>query len=162
MVKHLFSTFLEERDQYGKAVSYWVQLWEQVSPHLRMRDQWECPWGIVDWEGKDAFMDGNPIFSAYSPPLQKAIRIIQHPPESEDLELEYWLDTYGGSLGDADAIEEIVVSCALSEEAAGHVLKLMQAWLQGSISISYPVPPHPGYPVIEPSGLEPESELMVV
>ena len=69
--------------------------------------------------------DGNPIFSAVSPTLRRAVRIIQHEPSSDELELEYWLHTFQGD----EAISELVISCALSEQAEREAGELIRAWI---------------------------------
>lgn len=84
-------------------------------------------------------MDGNPIFSAWSPRERKGIRVIQYAPTSGGLEFDHWLDTFGGRLGDPDTVRTLTIACALSEEAAQRALELMNAWVwRDEISIVYP------------------------
>jgi hypothetical protein len=138
MVEHLFSSFLEDREEYGQAVDYWVKLWEDVDADLREQFGWKHPWMVSDWRTHDVFMDGNPIFSAYSPQVQKGIRVIQHPPHTfDEIEFDMWLDTFGGPSSDPNAIRELVICCALSEEAAGRAYELIREWVQGPLSNSF-------------------------
>ena len=69
--------------------------------------------------------DGNPIFSAVSPTLRRAVRIIQHEPSSDELELEHWLDTFQGD----EPISELVISCALSEQVQEKAAGLIRSWI---------------------------------
>jgi hypothetical protein len=135
MVTHLFPAFLEDRNEYARVAEYWVrEVWEQIDPYARSAFAWRQPWAEVDWEKHEVLRDGNPIFSAYSAQEQKAIRVIQHPPTSPDIEFEMWLDTFGGPSSDADAIQELVISCALSEEVREQAYRRIKQWVRGPIS----------------------------
>jgi hypothetical protein len=158
MVQHLFPTFLESREEYAQAVQHWVDLWNQMN--VRERDSWRHPWMGNDWENHDVFMDGNPIFTAHTPVFQKGTRIIQYPPTCSHIEFNCWLDTFGGPLTDPDAIQELVISCALSEEASLLAFQLMEAWIVGGVTFRREEPLGIGYPVIAPSTSEPERLLV--
>ena len=85
--------------------------------------------------------DGNPIFSAYSPERRCGIRVIQYPPESDHLEFDWWLDTFGGPVTDPQAIRELVIACALSKEASRRAFELMEEWcIRGEITERYDQP----------------------
>jgi hypothetical protein len=134
MANHLFPRFLEDRSEYRRAAAFWTQLWERIDlqgPSLR---GWQHPWFAVDLDGPPDLLDGNPIFSAVSPERRQGVRIIQYPPTSGELELEWWLDTFGGPADDPDAIHELVISCALSDKAAAKATELIRAWLDGGLS----------------------------
>ena len=77
---------------------------------------------------KIPFSTAIPIFSAYSPTRRCGIRVIQYPPTSKRLELDYWLDTFGGELGEPETIRELVIACSLSDEAATRASELMEMW----------------------------------
>jgi len=139
VVCHLFGKFLEDRAKYAGAVDFWTQTWEEVDPTRRDRFGWQQPWLVSDWQKHPQFMDGNPIFSAWSPRERKGIRVIQYAPTSGGLEFDHWLDTFGGRLGDPDTVRTLTIACALSEEAAQRALELMNAWVwRDEISIVYP------------------------
>jgi hypothetical protein len=130
MVRHLHSRFLKDAGEYRSAVAFWRALWEEISSTARSGRGWQHPWLFTGSDEDTVFMDGNPIFSAYSPMRLCGIRVIQYPPESPDLEFDYWLDTFGGRPGEPGVIRELVIACALSEEAAQRAQELMEQWCQ--------------------------------
>ncbi len=141
-VKHLFSNFLEDVSEYERAKDYWLQLWRQIDERHGRRRGWRQPWfssgTMADGE---ELHDGNPIFSAYSPVTGRGIRVIQHPPASSELEFDYWLDTFGGKLGEPGVIRELVISLRLSDEAARRALELLAEWCStGKVPYSLHVP----------------------
>ncbi len=130
MVRHLHARFLEDASEYRSVVTFWRTLWEKVSPTTRTARGWQHPWLFTGSDEDTVFMDGNPIFSAYSPTRLRGIRVIQYPPESGDLEFDCWLDTFGGKLEEPGVIRELVIACALSEEAAQQARELMEQWCE--------------------------------
>ena len=138
MVTHRFLTFLEDRSEYTRATDYWVELWERVDPLRRLLDGWKSPWLSTSFGDGSLDMDGNPIFSAFSPSLRKGVRIIQYPPTSNRIEFDFWQDTFGGPRTDPEAIRELVIACALSDEAADLALAAMRDWVDGKpVSVSF-------------------------
>jgi hypothetical protein len=135
MVTHLFPKFLDSQNEYSQSAEYWIQLWEKIDKFQRAGRGWRQPWL---WTGMDKggdFLDGNPIFSAYSPIRHEGIRIIQYIPSSNKLEFDCWLDNFGGDETDPASIRELVIACALSEESSNKAYELMQEWiLRGDIS----------------------------
>jgi len=75
--------------------------------------------------------DGNPIFSAFSPGLRRGLRIIQHEPEEHGLELVWWLDSTTGD--DGSGVQELVISCAVSEEAERLAGSLIKSWVSTGV-----------------------------
>lgn len=138
MVTHHFASFLEDPLQYARAVDYWVQLWERVDPLRRLIDGWEHPWFSARLADGSLDMDGNPIFTAFSPSLRKGVRVIQDQPTSDRVEFQFWYDTFGGSIRDPEAIRELVIACALSDETADLSLQTMRDWVDGKpVSVSF-------------------------
>ncbi len=163
MVQHLLANFLDDPEHYAKAVEHWERLWGRIDSQLRASCGWRQPWFHADWKKGGAFMDGNPIFTAFTPGDQYAIRIIQYPPTSTNLEFDYWLDTFGGAATDPEAIRELVIACALSEEASTRAFELMENWvLCRGISISSSRSPVADYPVIGPLDARTPLELLMV
>ena len=152
MVRHLFLKYLEDRTEYQRASDYWVSLWDRIDPFVRELSGWRQPWLCHGLSEDDVLMDGNPIFSAYTPQHGKGIRIIQYPPTSGELEWDFWYDTFGGSMSDPNSIEELVIACALSEEAAMRTFEWLSAWVRGRVAVTYPELPQFGAPVIGASG----------
>jgi hypothetical protein len=72
--------------------------------------------------------DGDPIFSAVSSVRARGVHVIQHAPTSDALELETWVDQFGEE-GRDDVIDQLVISCALSDEAAAEARRLMRSWI---------------------------------
>jgi hypothetical protein len=135
VVKNLFPQFLEDSVQYGLAERHWEALWERIDPSSRESSGWTHPWLGT---GSPDIKDGNPIFSAYSPVLGRGIRVIQNEPVGQGLDIQAWLDTFGGDLNDPDRIHELVISCALSDVASEIALSLMSPWVRGEhISFTY-------------------------
>ncbi len=128
MVDHLYPNFLRDSCQYALSERHWVGLWQDVNPSARIAKGWKQPW----FEPLPASLgEGNPIFSAVSRMLRRGIRVIQHEPTDSGVEIQAWFDTFGGGTGDPDRIEELVISCALSNAASGVAQSLMEPWVSG-------------------------------
>jgi len=128
MVKHIYASFLRDTTEYALSERHWNELWHGVEPHGRMVYGWQSPWFQPL---PPALGEGNPIFSAVSQELRRGIRIIQHEPTGPVLEIQVWTDYFGGRYCDPDSIEEIVISCALSDSASRVALSLMEPWIRG-------------------------------
>jgi hypothetical protein len=135
MVRHLIPSFLDNEVEYARAEQYWVSLWNRIDPQSRDLSGWRQPWLRHGRVERAALLDGNPIFSAYAPEHRKGIRIIQHPATTTDLEFEWWMDTFGDPAGDPNSVEELVIACALSEEAAAMAAELLSSWVRGSVVV---------------------------
>ena len=127
MLKHLYKNFLHDINEYRASEDFWRGRWEQ-NLDSGLRSGWSYPWIST---GSPDCLDGNPIFSAVSPSLRRGIRVIQHEPTSRRVELCAWPDYVGGSLYDPDAIQELVISCALSDAAVDLAMLLIQPWVRG-------------------------------
>ena len=128
MVNHLYPGFLREDREYALSEEHWLGLWQQVDPPSRLHRGWQQPWFQPL---PRSLGEGNPIFSAVSPMLRRGIRVIQHAPTEPGLEIQAWPDVFGGSSSDPDRIEELVISCALSDQASEVALSLMEPWVKG-------------------------------
>src|SRR5438876_2867614 len=53
------------------------------------------------------------------------VRILQHEPTNDQLELDHWLDTFGSD----ETISELVISCALSDQAEQRAADLIRSWI---------------------------------
>src|SRR3954447_17361765 len=129
----LFPQFLVDPGQYELSERFWQDLWSQIDPFQRERFQWAFPWIGT---GSPDIKDGNPIFSAFSPVLGPGIRVIQEEPTGSGLDIRVWLDTFGGDITDPDRIQEMVISCTLSDAAAYVARPLMASWVRGQ-SLSF-------------------------
>jgi len=116
----LYPDFLKDPTQYGKSEDAWRALWHSVDSLKREADGWESPWVDGSWK------DGNPIFSAWSPKRRVGLRIIQH--DNPQSGITVWRNTFG-ERGTSDAVDELVISCALTETNRLKVQQLMQRLL---------------------------------
>ena len=107
--------------QYKHAEDYWRTLWEALATEAGIIDAWESPWLAAP------LYDGSPIFSAVSRSQGRAIHVIQHEPTTDALELEWWIDEFGEQGVDA-IIQQLVISCALPDEAAERATQMMRSW----------------------------------
>jgi hypothetical protein len=128
MVEHLFPDFLLNERVYLDAGQHWVGLWDQVAADSRVSNGWTQPWFQPL---PPSISEGNAIFSAVSHRLRRGIRVIQSAPTESGLEFVAYLDTFGGSPFDPNAIHELVISCGLSDEAARVSLSLIVPWVEG-------------------------------
>ena len=128
MVDHLYPNFLHDGRQYRLAEEHWLGLWQRVDPPARERFAWQQPWFQPL---SRSLGEGNPIFSAVSPMLRRGIRLIQHAPTEPGLEIQAWLGSFGDNRSDANRIEELVISCALSDQATEVASSLMEPWVKG-------------------------------
>lgn len=127
MTPHLYADFLENEHSYESSLCEWRNVWRRVQASMPHKTLWQEPWVHT---GSPMIRDGNPIFSAFSPLEHRGLRIIQHPPTTNDIELRFWLDTFGGSLTDPTSIQELVISCALSDESLRQAAMLIQQWVR--------------------------------
>ncbi len=125
MVQHLCKSFLTDAAEYESAQARWRQLWERLVVTEKREAEWQVPWFVPEFVNGTPMRDGNPIFSAVSPTLRRGVRIIQHEPTTDQLELDYWLDTFGSD----ETISELVISCALSDQAEQRASNLIRAWI---------------------------------
>ena len=125
MVQHLCKTFLADAAAYESAQARWRQLWETLVAAEKLEAEWKVPWFVPEFVNGTPMRDGNPIFTAVSPTLRRGVRIIQHEPTTDQLELDYWLDTFRSD----ETISELVISCALSDQAEQQASHLIRAWI---------------------------------
>jgi hypothetical protein len=122
MVRHIAADFLTDQRQYHLAERYWRELWDRLVAEQGVAEQWRSPWLGAP------LRDGDPMFSAVSTGLRRGVHVIQHGPTSEAMELQAWVDRFGEE-GKDDVIEQLVISCALSEEAAARAGQVMRSWV---------------------------------
>ncbi len=133
MANNLFPNFLVDAGQYEESERFWEDLWGRIDPRDRERFGWTFPWLGT---GSPQIKDGNPIFSAVSPTLRRGVRVIQEEPIGSELDVQAWLDAFGGDADDPDRVDELVISCVLSDESSRIALELMSRWVR-CLSISF-------------------------
>jgi len=89
--------------------------------------QWVTPWLTTTFANGTPFADGNPIFSAVAPDRWLGVRVIQVEPSEEPQEPSFWTDTFAE--GEPEAIKELVITCALTSQALGESMALMERWI---------------------------------
>jgi len=124
MVKILHPQFLEGRQQYAAAEQYWKGLFDQLAEERGYAYRTYINNRFGDGT---PMMDGNPIFSAYMPALNRAVRIIQHEPEDKDAIVSWTNDT---EWEDGSPFTELVISLVLTETTADAARKKIEAWLE--------------------------------
>ena len=126
MVTYRYRDFLSDPQQYAQAEAFWRDLWEQMGRLTGQRDEWKHPWLTTTFANGVPFLDGDPIFSAISRTRDLAVRVIQHEPERDEPELDYWVDEFGDEW---NKVRVLAISCALSVEVATYARDLFYAWM---------------------------------
>src|SRR5438128_5166324 len=121
MVRHLHKNFLIDPAAYAAAEQYWIEFWETLVGSAKAEKKWTHPWL------GNPLKDGNPIFSAVSTKDHRGVRIIQHGPQSEDVELTHWTSLHGEK--SSDAVLQLTISCSLSEESGALARDLVWSWV---------------------------------
>jgi hypothetical protein len=149
MADLLYQNFLNDPQEYEQAQAHWKQGWQDLVRKLRLEKSWTSPWLNTTFADGTPFRDGNPIFTAVCTSRHLGIRVIQLEPLANSPELEFWTDTFAE--GGPQAIRELVISCALSQETFRAALDLMSEWIERET-----IPPGPeGAPPTEPAGPAP-------
>lgn len=127
----LFPGFLADETLYLASRAHWATLLRRETEGLESiwREPWFEPLPL-------SVEEGNPIFSAVDAANRRGLRILQFPPEEvtsdEETEFDWWLDTFAGD--EPEAINELVISCSLTEENSGKAAMLIRRWVRGETS----------------------------
>jgi hypothetical protein len=123
--QYLFSDFLENKKVFNLAEAYWRRM---VTAIAQERGCSFRPYlNHLDAAGRKEY-DANPIFEAFFPELNKAVRIIQDRPEQGKLDLSGWLDQL--ELEESHPpTPELVLALALSRETAEAARQLLRCWI---------------------------------
>jgi hypothetical protein len=129
MIHRLYEHFLERRDEYAACEHHWATLVESILESLGQSNEWP-PWIPRHTpNGTPIERDGNPMFDGRSARLDRAFRIIQHEPLSEDLEIVAWLSTCEPEYPDIPGAE-LVLNLSLSEESSKLAETLLRTWIR--------------------------------
>lgn len=147
MAQWLFPDFLENSKTYADAKQFWESLCQKILSETGLETSWQIPW--MD----NAFLDGNPIFSAVSKRNHRGVRIVQEVPgEADDLDLDWWLE-YVGEKTSPDAIQELVIACCPSRSNITEIERLLREWVEKGIATpSTPITPFTPNPEIKQVG----------
>ena len=124
MAKFLYADFLENKRAYNLAQASWNRL---LSSLLREHGYTYTPY-INQMQNGEKEYDGNPIFSAFIPEIERAIRIIQVAPDEEGDDISAWIDDI--ELGKkTKKTKELVLDLKLSKEAKMLAKYLIGKWI---------------------------------
>jgi hypothetical protein len=127
MVHIIHERFLEDSDEYQAAEDYWVKLAKGVAKELGV-EEWKSWISRSYADGTPWEQDGNPIFSARSEELERGVRVMQHTPTSDDIEIAAWLKNYPEEFIDLPR-DELVINIGLSEESGEKARQLLRIWM---------------------------------
>jgi hypothetical protein len=128
----LFPIFLEDESEYDQAVNFWRELFADLLADTEL--EYKAYLNTTTVNGI-SLRDGNPIFDAFFPKLNKAVRIIQEEAEGDDaLDIGAWLDeTELESV--PDVIQELVISLVLTEETLSLAKRMIDKWVIRDIAL---------------------------
>ena len=127
MVNHLYKNFLSNLQEYKACEIFWHDLCETILiKYYGHKHGWKVWLNVL-------FLDGNPMYSLISPDSRKGIAIYQQDePTEEKIYIGAWMDKFGPIDATHDFVEEIVISCELSEESAQLAKELIEIWVEGN------------------------------
>ncbi|MBV6626941.1 MAG: hypothetical protein KI793_29050 [Rivularia sp. (in: Bacteria)] len=126
MVNHLYKNFLSNSQEYKASENFWRDLCDKILvKHQGEKHGWKVWLNVI-------FLDGSPIYSLISPDSRKGIAINQDEPTEDKIIFAAWMDKFGPIDATKDFVEEIVISCELSQESAKLAEELIQIWVEGN------------------------------
>lgn len=120
----LYAKFLEDKRVYNLARASWKRFFDKLAKEMGV----SYVSYINQYQGGKPEYDGNPIFSAYVPALNRAVRIIQVAPGEGGEEITSWVDTIVLHEGQPE-VEELVLDMVLSRTAREQAGELVKRWL---------------------------------
>ena len=88
MAKNLYIDFLDDTQIYHLAEGFWKRFFDRYSKIIDSDYQQYLNKRFANGR---KFYNGNPIFDAYFPKLNKAVRVIQEEPENKEIEIGAWI-----------------------------------------------------------------------
>ena len=128
MPTYLFPEFKEDSPVSAQVERYWEDLWKRVIQGAPA-GSWKAPWM------HNPRRDGNPVFTAIYPVLNRGVRIIQEEtPAADETDFDCWVDTFGEN-NEPNAVRELVIACCPSKENEPQVEKILRRWVhQGDLA----------------------------
>jgi len=130
-MKYLFPNFLTNEFEYKICKNYWETKIEYLLRKNKITNYKEYL-NTTFVNGKEQ-LNGNPIVNLYVINKNKAIRIIQEEPETENVEISAWTNKFQNN--DLD-MTELVISLELSPEAEQIAFDFIKKWLIDNYSTS--------------------------
>ena len=127
--RFLFQNFLDDKKVYALNQGFWER---QLNKLLPETDIIAKNWINNLYANRKKIYDGNPIYNVLIKP-DKAIRIIQEKPESDQPEIGAWMQKTENDNG--EPIEELVISLELSTVTKDIAVKLIQMWSKGILNV---------------------------
>ncbi len=125
MVELLYSTFLEDKRVYNLVRASWKRSLDRMLGE----NQIEYRPYLNQYQNGKLEYDGNPIYNAFFPSLNKAIRIIQVADDGESqVDCSAWIDSIKPE-EDKEAFNELVVDIVLSKESKKMAEELIKHWI---------------------------------
>lgn len=132
MPAYKFKNLLSDPQAYDAAEQYWYGMFEKLLSSHAKQSQWH-KWFDNRYVDGTPMRHGNPICSMVSYEARRGVRIIQDEPGSFSPEIAAWVDTFDDAKNEA-GIEELVITCILSEEIEKTTYKLIYAFVIDNIS----------------------------
>jgi len=129
MAHHLFKNFLEDQNVYILNVSYWQKTVKKILAESDRQNTRFKEYLNTSFANGTPFLDGNPIFNAVFE-NNKAIRIRQEEPESNEVVIAAWLDQV-----EDETIPELVIALELSKESKQIADDLIKAWIAENVDV---------------------------
>ena len=123
MTDIMYADFLTSDEAYYQAAQHWRQLFETKLAEFGY--SWQSYLNTTTASGAP-LRDGNPIFNAYVPEINRALRIIQEAPE-EPIDFSSW--TSHTEWPDGRPLEEKVICLVRTEETRLMAEEAIEAWL---------------------------------
>ncbi|MFZ2901186.1 MAG: hypothetical protein WA004_21325 [Saprospiraceae bacterium] len=126
----LYANLLEDKRVYNLARASWKRFFDKLAKEMGVS---YVPYINQKQSGKPEY-DGNPIFSAYVPALNRAVRIIQVAPGEGGEEITSWVDTIALHEGQPE-VEDLVLDMVLSRAARERAGELVKRWLGERVAV---------------------------
>ena len=125
MNNHLYQDFLENREAYKSNVTFWDKIIKSLL--IAEEQEFEGYVDTTDGFGYEIF-DGNPVYHFKVNRLNKAVRIIQEEPgTNEKVLFSAWLNEI--ELSENLKTDELVISLELTNETAFLSIDAISAWI---------------------------------
>ncbi len=135
MVNHVFKNFLSNIEEYKASEKMWCNLCENILVKNHGQKHGWKTWLNVHFVDGTPFLDGSPIYSLISPDNRKGICIYQDEPSKEIISIGAWMDKFG-PIDDGNFVEELVITCELSDESSQLASELIEVWVKKDVSYS--------------------------
>jgi hypothetical protein len=119
----LYKNFLSDRAEYQTSVQFWASFFDELLSSYGYTHEPYLNTTAVDGT---PLRDGNPIFHAYIPAIDRAVRIIQEEPE-EPVDFAAWANAT--EWPDGRPLHELVISLVLTAETQALAAQAIRDWL---------------------------------